>query len=671
MNASRPCGAVREGETLRLSTGALECRFLWNEGHLVGSGLALAGCRAAWPLAGVAPDCEFPGHLVPPADGRLEVVERPATAVRPEHVEAAVTTRLGTLQVKRVFRLYPGCPAIGCDLYLRGAVAAPWRTAAGPVSAPDNIESAAAARQGERHPPILHRLWLPHPHLDVACVRFFDVSDRCNNYVQTRRVQTFRLQQPLAGNLLLCRDRLADRALFLLKEAPCSDSQLASPGFDFIVRDTELQVVGAGLLPEDIGADDWTRGYGFALGISGGTEFDLLTALRDYQHRLRAWRPDRDEMVMLNTWGDRGNTARVDEPGVLREIAAGARLGASHLELDHGWESTQDPAKVWPLRLKNIWDTPHFWEVNPVRFPHGLEPCAAAARTAGIELCLWFNPSIEDDFAHWRDDANALIGLHRRLGVRVFKIDGVQMPTKRAELNLRRMLDAVVEETDGEAVFNLDITAGQRFSYHCFNAYGNYFVENRYTDWKNYYPHWTLRNLWQLSRYVPPRALQMEFLNVWRNDAAYAADDPLAPGRVPFDYAFATVMMAQPLAFFEAAQLPEAGFALAPLLRIYREHMAAIHGGTILPVGEEPSGTGWTGFQSVTAPDAGYVLALREWNEQPEAAIACWGLAGRRGRCTLIAGTGRDFAWQAGTGGDLRFHLPGPFSFALYRYVCE
>jgi len=24
-------------------------------------------------------------------------------------------------------------------------------------------------------------------------------------------------------------------------------------------------------------------------------------------------------------------------------------------------------------------------------------------------------------------------------------------------------------------------------------------LENRYTDWVNYHPHWTLRNLWMLA----------------------------------------------------------------------------------------------------------------------------------------------------------------------------
>ena len=122
-----------------------------------------------------------------------------------------------------------------------------------------------------------------------------------------------------------------------------------------------------------------------------------------------------------------------------------------------------------------------------------------------------------------------LIDLHRRYGIRTFKIDGVDIPDKTADVRFRAMLDKVMEATGGEAVFNLDATAGQRFGYHYLTQYGNIFLENRYTDWSNYYPHWTLRNLWTLSRYVPPQSLQIEFLNRWRNADKYPADDPLAP----------------------------------------------------------------------------------------------------------------------------------------------
>jgi hypothetical protein len=591
----------------------------------------------------------------------------PATPMIPAHVRVEAWTRLGSLEVKRVFRLFPGCPLIGCRIELRGKPEGAWVKAAPDAAALVNIETADAARQGQVEPVRLHRILAPHHHLDLECVRFFDITDRRNNLVDAWTVQPYRQPLMLSGNVILGRDRLADRGFVLLKEAPCSDVQLASPGFDFIARLNDVELVGPGLRPEDLSETDWTAGYGFAFGAAGRDSFSLLSALQDYQKRLRVYEPARDGMIMLNTWGDRGQDKRMNEAFVLAEIEAGARLGVTHFQLDHGWETTQAAEKTWPLILTNIWDTPHFWDVHPTRFPRGLRPCVEAARKAGIELCLWFNPSADDSYAHWQDDANALIRLHREHGIRTFKIDGVEIPDKRAERNLRRMLEAVLEATGRQAVFNLDVTAGRRFGYFDFTEYGNKFLENRYTDWSNYYPHWTLRNLWMLSRCVPSRSFQVEFLNLWRNPDKYPAGDPLAPAKVPFAYAFAVAMAAQPLAWFEATGLPAEAFDAAPLIRLYRENQATFHAGTVLPVGECPGGTGWTGFQSCRGNE-GYLLVFRELNDRPQASLATWFRPGERIAFTRLAGEGADFEAMAGEEGRLPVSLPKPFSFGFYRY---
>jgi hypothetical protein len=319
--------------------------------------------------------------------------------------------------------------------------------------------------------------------------------------------------------------------------------------------------------------------------------------------------------------------------------------------------------------LKNIWDNPDYWTPHPDRFPRGLAPIVARGKALGIEVCLWFNPSGDDAYAHWRDDAETLIRLYREYGIRTFKIDGVQVESKEAETNLRRMFEAVREATDDTVVFNLDVTAGKRYGYHTFNVYGNLFLENRYTDWVNYYPHWTLRNLWMLSRYVPARALQIEFLNVWRNADLYPAGDPLAPVRVPFEYAFAVTMMAQPLAWFEATGLPAEAFDLAETLDTYRRHQTAIHEGLIVPVGEEPSGTGWTGFQSIRE-DGGYVLVFRERTSRETAAIDLFAMEGPAVAFEAVLGEGRSFTARP-VEGRVRFALPRPFSYALYAYSLD
>jgi hypothetical protein len=282
-------------------------------------------------------------------------------------------------------------------------------------------------------------------------------------------------------------------------------------------------------------------------------------------------------------------------------------------------------------------------------------------------VCLWFNPSRDNSNENWEKDANTLIGLYQKYGIRTFKIDGVNLPDKLAEVNFRKFLDKVSLATNYEVVFNLDVTAGRRGGYHYFNEYGNLFLENRYTDWQNYYPYTTLRNLWMLSKYVPAQNLQIEFLNKWRNGDKYK-DDPFAPANYSFDYLFAITMAAQPLAWFEGTGLPaEALSVAAPVVRKYRDIQVDFHQGNVFPIGEEPSGRSWTGFQSVQA-GKGYFLVFREDNTAIKAEIKTWLSEGTTIQCTPLIGKGKAFTQKAGKEGGITFELPEKNSYGLYCY---
>ena len=259
------CRAVLEGNTLILENSRIRRTFDWNHGHLVSREIADKAGGQTWTLAGTAPDCSFPGEAAEGTDGELRVTECPATPIRPAHLQADVTTRLGGLEVLRRFRIYPDCPAIACDFYLRGRPSAAWGTAAAAETGLANVESIAALYQGQGQAVVIDRLQLPQRHLRLECVQFFDVTDRRNTLVTTRAILPYRYEARLPGNLLLVRDALADRGLFILKEAPCSDAQLAWPGCDFISKIGEVQVVGVGLEPGDLDPGEvdarvWLRG---------------------------------------------------------------------------------------------------------------------------------------------------------------------------------------------------------------------------------------------------------------------------------------------------------------------------------------------------------------------------------------------------------------------------
>jgi alpha-galactosidase len=471
------------------------------------------------------------------------------------------------------------------------------------------------------------------------------------------------------GNILFAHDNLSDKGIFILKEAPTSSVQLAYPGGDFITEFGKISAIGVGLNPDDLDPTEWKRGYGFATGVYSGGEINRLTALREYQKNIRIHKPGRDEMILMNTWGDRGEDKHIGEKFALGELEAGAKLGITHFQLDAGWQKGHGLYFTQSGSTSNIWGTNDYWEPHPERFPNGLGPVVKKGKEVGIEICLWFNPSSENSNGNWEKDANVLIGMYKNYGIRTFKIDGVDLPDKLAEINFRKFLEKVLLETDYKVVFNLDVTAERRGGYHYFNEYGNLFLENRYTDGQNYYPYTTLRNIWMLSKYVPPQNLQIEFLNKWRNVAKYQGD-PFGPANYSFEYLFAITMAAQPLAWFEATGLPEEAFSVATVIKKYREIQFDFHNGNIFPVGDEPSGKSWSGFQSVQK-NKGYFLVFREANDKSKSEIKTWLTPGTKIKCTPVLGKGAAFISKVGPEGDVSFRLDERNSYSLYKYITE
>lgn len=611
---------------------------------------SIHGGNASFTLSDNGPDCMLGSVTEKPLKIQWKATVVEPTPIGYAHLRVEVVESYDQVELKRVYRIHPGSPAIGCDFYVR--------------------RTSDAAVEFDPQKTLLQSLGLPDRHWRFTAAEFFDRTDSINNLVAESSCVGYTRPTLMRGNVLFAKPLGKQGGLFFVKEAPCSFVQLHYPGHDFACSMNKVQVAGAGIATADLPAGEWVRIYGVATGICDGSELGFLTALRDYQKRLRRHVPERDDMIMMNTWGDRNRDARIGEAFVNEQADACRRLGVSHLQIDDGWQ--QGLSKNSADNSGRLWDqwTLESWQPHGERFPNGFPPVVDYAAKRNVKLGLWFHPSNSDDYASWKDDAAIVVNLYRKFGVRYFKIDGIKLPTKRAEVNLRRFLDTVLEQTDSQVVFNLDATADNRGGYHYFYEYGNIFLENRYTDFGRYYPHWTLRNLWMLSKYVPPEKLQIEFLNKWRNADKYLADDPLAPQRIPFDYQFAVTMAAQPLAWFEGSNLPGEAFEIAPLVRKYREIQTDFHAGCILPIGDEPSGTSWTGFQSIQG-DQGYLLVFREWNEEASKNIATCLPVGQSVKLTHVLGTGKGRTAATDPDGRIEFALPEKYSFVMFKYELQ
>ncbi|HKK19613.1 MAG TPA: alpha-galactosidase [Opitutales bacterium] len=475
-----------------------------------------------------------------------------------------------------------------------------------PTGLEDNPDSSSRM---DKFQSALDDLKLSPAHLRYIKVEFLDQTDHHDELVFERewltRVDVFDVR----CNVFLIEDNLTKNGLIFLKQAPLPHARPIQSAWDAKVFGRARRVAFSG------------HGYPWTIIPYQGGRTGRIVALQRYQRCLREYEPERDGMLLSNTWGDRSRDARVSEEFLMKEIEAGARFGVDVVQVDDGWQKGMSGNSAFG---RGAWEdfrsaNPDFWEPHPERFPNGLKPLVEAAAEKGMQFGLWFGPSAENEMASWEADADLLIDYYKDDGIKYVKVDAIRMETKLAEQNLEKMYQKVLRASDGELVFDPDATAGERPTYFGSIQAGPVFVENRYTDWGKYWPHRTLRNLWSLAQYIDPVRMRMEFLNNTRNTEKYG-DDPLAPARYAPDTLFATVMFSSPLAWFEVSSLPESYFEqAAPLVHTWKQEREAIFSGDIIPIGERPDGVVWTGFASVAKDrKSAHLVVFRELNDAAE-----------------------------------------------------
>ncbi len=514
-------------------------------------------------------------------------------------------------------------------------------------------------------------------HLRWKNVSFADKTDDNDNLVaETKGILTRRETRFFRGNLLMAEEIPSHEGIWMVKEGPSVVGSFTGDP-DFQAKGMHLYTKGWGFRAEELRPGETRDTYGAAVIVWDGGEAGALKALHDYNRAVRCFVPERDALVMSNTWGDGNADGRICEEFLMNELRAAEELGVTYFQIDDGWEKGRTGNSVEADAAASPWGdgyykaNPNFWTVDEDRLPNSLTPIVEYARERGIAVGLWFSPDALNDYEGWERDADTLLKLHRTWGVTAFKMDGLIFRSKRGEENFGRLMRKVVKGSNGKVFFNLDTTASIRNGYFGRVQYGNLFLENRFTNpfgiWPNYWPHHTLRNLWLLSKYMPSERLQIEFLNVSNNTQYY--DDPLSPANWGQEAAFAVSMFASPLAWMEMTALkPEARANLARVIHTYRPVQAEILAGQVLPIGDEPDGYSWTGLQSVTAEGKGFVLLFRENAGEESHTLRLWEVPAGRLILEPILGSGKQTEAVADEAGNVSFTLEHALQYALYRY---
>lgn len=147
----------------------------------------------------------------------------------------------------------------------------------------------------------LDDLQLDPAHLRYTQVELFDQTDHYDELVHESewlaRIELFDVK----SNIFHIEDTLTQNGLIFLKLAPLPHARPVSNDWDVKVFSRNRRVAFGG------------HGYPWTIIPYQGGRAGRITAIQRYQRCLREYEPQRDGMLLSNTWGDRSRDARVTE----------------------------------------------------------------------------------------------------------------------------------------------------------------------------------------------------------------------------------------------------------------------------------------------------------------------------------------------------------------------
>ena len=591
--------------------------------------------------------------------GAIEVKANEASIFDAEHVRINITIneKIQNATFYRSYLIYVDIPAIAVENSIRSGVS-------------PNIYWSYRYRDGlnnSRNFPIEYlessadTLRLSRETTPVKAVEFQGRTDYTNELVIEHKAGIGSMN----GNLLFCENN--DCGIFFIQEAPPSTERRDFEKHDFrLTEENMLFSCGWGITPEELTPGKVFTGYRHVIGFYKKGEEQ--TALKRYLKKRFPQNPDKDFSITVNPWGVGGFPSLVNEQFLMDEIKASAAIGATHYQVDDGWQTGR---ALQELSIFNRCVTPEFWTISKPHLPHGFKNLHDTAVSSGIELALWTAPSFNQEYRDWETMANIMFDFYRKYDIRMFKIDSVRIRTKLAEDNLHKLVKTLRERSNGKIIFNFDTTNGQRPGYFMFLEYGNIFLENRYVYGAGigYHPEDILDNLWAMSQYTRTQTLQIEIPSHEDvNHNFYAEKGKIQPDSYPPEYWAAIAMFANPLLWLAPSKISDELISTyRRIIDLHLKYRDRIFAGEIMPVGDKPDGKAFTGFQSHDCnTDTGFLIIYRELDGPSQAEIELKFVTNKK----VIFESLSDNSIQLSKHADSQsiFELPVPATFRLYEY---
>ncbi len=548
-----------------------------------------------------------------------------------EHVEAAVTFLDDYQKIEYVmtYFIYPGFPALGCQGKIKSEVMPNiYWSHRGKLA---NTNSQQTFFDSVTDSFVASDVVKPR-----YSVEFTARTDYTDDLVNRREING---NGNYNGNILVAADE-DHRGIAFLQEAPPSAERRDYEAYDFTILDGRISSCCWGIPPEELRPEKVFTGYRTVLFFFNG-KYDFEQTLKSYLAKRFPADPGQAGAVTVNPWGCGKFRNLVSKEFLLNEIRAAAESGATHYQIDDGWQAG---GPLVDLVTYNRKLDSSFWSVSDM-LGGKLDELMNEFAISGVEPSLWVAPSFNVEFRDYRDFEEMVLGYYRKHNIRVFKVDGVKMRTYESEENLRTMLHNIRTRSNGEVVFNLDTTNGQRAGYFLFLEYGNIFLENRYVCHRagvGYHPERTLRNFWKLARYMRSEMLQIEVANPGDiNEQFYIDKGESLPSVYSFEYTVAVTMFGNPLIWMTPSRItPEHRAVLKKMMTLHRREAETIFSGTVFPVGDMPSGSAFTGFASVGEKFVELIVYREKDELSGSADIAIPDVSCGDNNITVLAGNG-------------------------------
>ena len=223
------------------------------------------------------------------------------------------------------FKIFDDSPAVSLQLILDGFGPLQLSPAAlDAAPSPTGIEQTATRETAKPIADAIDCFPFNPLHHRLTQVELFDRTDVHNNLVHERD-WLLHPAEPLiraAGNLFFLEDRITEAGLIFLKLAPLPHARPVKSDADIEVALDSIRLLSHGL-------DNDGAGYALVTIPYSGGRAGRIATLQKYQRQLRPYQPQRDGLLLSNTWGDRSKDGRICEAFMLTEIeaAAAARRG--------------------------------------------------------------------------------------------------------------------------------------------------------------------------------------------------------------------------------------------------------------------------------------------------------------------------------------------------------